>query len=112
MEASCEPGQRDEAPLVEMRPRDVPLAEYVAYSGDVHPDPRTISVGAVADGLCLIIEAEGPMLAKRAYDIYLRGCGIRRLGGELKSTMNKALTSAMHQGRVVSENGFLAVWDG
>ena len=31
------------------------------------------------------------MLAKRAYDIYLRGCGIRRMGGELKRTMNRAL---------------------
>jgi hypothetical protein len=44
------------------------------------------------------------MLAKRAYDIYLRGCGIRRLGGELKSAMNKALAAAIQQGRVVSEN--------
>jgi hypothetical protein len=44
------------------------------------------------------------MVAKRAYDIYLRGCGIKRLGGELKSTMNKALASAIYQGRVVSEN--------
>jgi hypothetical protein len=44
------------------------------------------------------------MIAKRAYDIYLRGCGIRRLGGELKSIMNKALASAIHQGRVDSEN--------
>ena len=33
----------------------------------------------------MIIETQGPMIAKRAYDIYLRGCGIRRLGGELKS---------------------------
>jgi len=26
----------------------------------------------VADSLCRIIEVEGPMLAKRAYDIYLK----------------------------------------
>jgi hypothetical protein len=44
------------------------------------------------------------MLAKRAYDIYLRGCGIRRLGGELKSAMNKALAKAIQEGHVVSEN--------
>ena len=44
------------------------------------------------------------MIAKRAYDIYLRGCGIRRLGPELKSTMNRALSSAIQQGRVASEN--------
>jgi very-short-patch-repair endonuclease len=80
------------------------LADYVPYSGAAFPDPRTVSAGFVADSLCLIIEAEGPMIAKRAYDIYLRGCGIKRLGGELKSTMNKALANAVRQGRVISEN--------
>ena len=80
------------------------LSDYIAYSGPNGPDPRTVSIGEVADGLCLIIEAEGPMIAKRTYDIYLRGCGIKRLGGELKSTMNKALASIIRQGRVVSEN--------
>jgi hypothetical protein len=29
------------------------------------------------------------MLAKRAYEIYLRGSGIRRIGGELKKSMNR-----------------------
>jgi len=76
----------------------------LVYDGPAEPDPRTVSAGVIADGLCRIIEREGPMIAKRAYDIYLRGCGIRRLAGELKSTMNKALTVAIRQGRVVSEN--------
>ena len=80
------------------------LSDYVAYSGPNGADPRTVSIGEVADGLCLIIDAEGPMIAKRAYDIYLRGCGIKRLGGELKSTMNKALASIIRQERVVSES--------
>lgn len=77
---------------------------YVAYSGSASEDPRSISLGAVADGLCRIIEVEGPMIAKRAYDIYLRGCGIKRMGHELRSTMNKALSSAIRQGKIVSEN--------
>jgi hypothetical protein len=80
------------------------LADYVCYRGAARPHPRAVDTSVVADGLCRIIEAEGPMLAKRAYDIYLRGCGIRRLGGELKSAMNKALAAAIQQGRVVSEN--------
>jgi very-short-patch-repair endonuclease len=80
------------------------LSDYVAYSGPNGADPRTVSLGEVADGLCLIIDAEGPIIAKRAYDVYLRGCGIKRLGGELKSTMNKALANIIRQERVVSEN--------
>jgi very-short-patch-repair endonuclease len=77
---------------------------YVAFGGSAGNDPRSISLGAVAEGLCRIIEVEGPMVAKRAYDIYLRGCGIKRLGPELRSTMNKALSSAIRQGKLVSEN--------
>jgi very-short-patch-repair endonuclease len=80
------------------------LSDYVVYTGSPGPDPRTVNIGVVAEGLCQIIDAEGPMIAKRAYDIYLRGCGIKRLGGELKSTMNRALANAVRQGRVVSEN--------
>ena len=77
---------------------------YVEYRGPAGGDPRGSSLGIVADGLCRIIEVEGPMIAKRAYDIYLRGCGIKRMGHELRSTMNKALSSAIGQGKIVSEN--------
>ena len=77
---------------------------YVAYNGSAGDDPRSISLGAVAEGLCRIIEIEGPMIAKRAYDIYLRGCGIKRMGHELRSTLNKALSSAIRQGRLVCES--------
>lgn len=92
------------APVREAGPGDGRLADYVAFSGTAGPDPRTVALGEVADGLCQIIETEGPMIAKRAYDIYLRGCGIRRLGGEIQSIMNKALASALGEGRVISEN--------
>jgi len=44
------------------------------------------------------------VIAKRVYDIYLRACRIRRMGHELKSTMNKALAHAIRQGRLGSEN--------
>jgi very-short-patch-repair endonuclease len=85
-------------------PAEGVFAEYVAYDGPAGSDPRTINIGEIADGLCRVIEAEGPMITKRAYDTYLRGCGIRRMGVELKSLMNKALASAVRQGRVIVEN--------
>ncbi len=92
------------APITAVNRSNGHIEEYVVFGGSTWPDPRTVNLGQVADGLCAIIEVEGPMIAKRAYDIYLRGCGIRRLGGELKSTMNKALANAIHQKRVVSDN--------
>lgn len=90
-------------PFSETGPAGAFLGDYIAYSGTAGPDPRTVTVGEIADGLRQIIDVEGPMIAKRAYDIYLRGCGIRRLGGELRSTMNRALASAIRQGRIISE---------
>lgn len=91
------------APTVPPQDSNSPFAAYTAYDGPVGDDPRAVSVDTVAEGLCRIIEVEGPMVAKRAYDIYLRGCGIKRMGHELKSTMNKALANTVRQGRVISE---------
>jgi very-short-patch-repair endonuclease len=99
------PERRDNpGPPLVTRARDHSFADYVSFKGQAGPDPRTVSLGAVAEGLCRIIEAEGPMITKRVYDIYLRGCGIKRLGPELKGTMNKALSNAIRQGKVISEN--------
>ena len=76
--------------------------DYSEYAGAPGNDPRTVSESLVSEGIVRIIEVEGPVVAKRVYDIYLRGCGIRRMGRELKSIMNKALAHAIRQGRIVS----------
>ena len=44
------------------------------------------------------------MLVKRSYDIYLRGCGIRKMGGPLRRAMNQALRYAVRTGDVVTED--------
>ena len=80
------------------------LVPYPEYSGQAGPDPRSAHRAQVAEGLCRIIQCEGPLSAKRAYDIYLRGCGIQRMGGELKRLMNKALQLAIRQNLVVKED--------
>ncbi len=91
-------------PVSEVGPAGALLGDYIAYTGMAGPDPRTATVGEIADGLCQIIDVEGPMIAKRAYDIYLHGCGVGRLGGELRSTMNRALASAIRRGSIISES--------
>ncbi|MHB8159292.1 MAG: AAA domain-containing protein [Thermoleophilia bacterium] len=80
------------------------FAPYVPYSGLPFADPRNTHIGNVTDGLRRIIDVEGPMFAKRAYDIYLRGCNIRRMGRDLKSTLNTALQQAITEKRVISED--------
>jgi hypothetical protein len=98
----AKPGRADrDTGLGEDHPRP---ADYVVFIGTGGPDPRTALPEVLADSLCQIIDVEGPMLAKRVYDIYLRGCGIRRRGGELRTALNRALAKAVKDGRVISEN--------
>lgn len=79
---------------------------YVEFRGSISADPRSpnVDVAKVAEGLLRIIEAESPMIAKRAYDIYLRTCGIQRMGGELRKTMNQGLQHLINDGRVIKED--------
>jgi len=86
------------------RDANLPLSDYAECAGRAGNHPRSVSVEVVSEGIVRIIEVEGPVLAKRVYDIYLRHCGIKRMGHELKRTMNKALAHAIRQGRVVSED--------
>jgi very-short-patch-repair endonuclease/phosphopantetheinyl transferase (holo-ACP synthase) len=89
---------------VRSRDGSLPFSDYPEYSGLPWNDPRSVNTIVVSEGIVRIVEVEGPVVAKRVYDIYLRGCGIRRMGHELKSTMNKALAHAIREGHVVSEN--------
>jgi len=97
-------GGRVVIPSVRSRDGSLPLSDYSEYSGSPGNDPRSVNTIVVSEGIVRIIEVEGPVVAKRVYDIYLRGCGIRRMGHELKSTMNKALAHAIREGHVISEN--------
>jgi very-short-patch-repair endonuclease/Cdc6-like AAA superfamily ATPase len=96
----------ERVPSSSIRARDGGLVfgEYSAYSGPPATDPRNGDAAAICEGIVRIVEVEGPVVAKRVYDIYLRSCGIRRMGHELKSAMNKALSNAIRQGRVVCED--------
>jgi Cdc6-like AAA superfamily ATPase len=100
------PPRRDLQPTLPIGPQyaRLPFSDYMEYSGPPWNDPRGVGTSTVSEGIVRIVEVEGPVIAKRAYDIYLRGCGIRRMGHELKSTMNKALAHALRQGQLASEN--------
>ena len=80
------------------------VAPYVAFEGPDGPDPRHASSARVAEGLCRIIDTEGPMLVRRAYNLYLSGIGIARMGRQLKRAMNRALQRAIRQGRIAKED--------
>jgi hypothetical protein len=77
---------------------------HIDFSGSTLENPMSGNNIRIAGGLCLIVEAEGPMLAKRAYDVYLRHCGIQRLGRQLKSIMNRAMQYAINNNKIESDD--------
>ena len=101
---SDSPPESDKAPQERPSRVDGGSAPYPAFEGSAGPDPRNASAAQVADGLFGIIRVEEPMLVKRAYDIYLRACGIRRMGRNLKRRMNRALQHALRRGLVETED--------
>ncbi len=90
--------------LFRLQDLNLTFGDYVEYAGSSGDDPRRVNVDLVSEGIVRIIDVEGPAVAKRVYDIYLRSCGIRRMRPEVKSTMNKALSHAIRQERVVYED--------
>ena len=76
------------------------IQEYTKYIGEGFKDPRDCSKSEIINGLVAIVEAEGPILVKRVYDIFLRSAGIKRLGGQLKNILNEAMETALSHGEM------------
>ena len=55
-----------------------------------HPDPRENSIKGIADGLLEIIKLEGPIVTTRLYRLYVRSCGVSKVGGQIKKKLHKA----------------------
>ena len=91
-------------PSVIVQDTNLYFEDYEEYSGPAGNDPRHISLNELSAGIDRIVAVEGPLNAKRACDIYLRGCGIKRMGPEIKNTMNNALVNSIQHQRVISEN--------
>ena len=64
------------------------------------PDPRFAPPRDVVPPLVEIINAEGPIICRRAYQIYARAVGIRRVGGHIRSILNRAVRKALREGLV------------
>ena len=80
------------------------VTQYSEFNESLTGDPREVNVEWISRGLVQIIQTEGPVIAKRACDIYLRSVGIKRMGHEIKATMQQALQTAMRVGQIESFN--------
>jgi hypothetical protein len=76
--------------------------KYAHYTEPPCSDPRTSNAATVSECLLGVIKVETPIQVKRAFDIYLRSCGIKRMGHELKDDLLGALNYLKKSGAILS----------
>lgn len=95
-------------PLVALSTLDttpnIPMAVYQEFKSSSLLDPRILTTNTVMRDLIEIVQAEGPIIARRAYRIYANAAGIRRVRQQLQATFDKALYQALSAGHLIAEN--------
>ena len=80
------------------------MAPFVAWIPRPLPDPRTASQAELIDAMEEIISAEGPILARRLYQLIVKASGGQRLSKLARSPLNRALVQAVRSGRLLATN--------
>jgi very-short-patch-repair endonuclease len=83
---------------------DIQIAEYQEFEQSYLLDPRTLTTATVMRRLVEIVEAEGPIIARRAYTIYANSAGLHRVGGQLRAVFDKAVNQALSAGHLLAED--------
>jgi very-short-patch-repair endonuclease len=81
----------------------VALAVYETFDGGVVP-VGVASQQELIDGLERLVGVEGPVLGQRLHSAYVRASGGQRVGKLIATELNKAITQAVREGRLVEEN--------
>lgn len=76
----------------------ITLAPYEKWVPDAAPDPNSVSLPELMEGLVDIVAIEGPMVCHRAYLLYNRAAGNARLGSQIVRLMNRAMYRAVRLG--------------
>jgi len=103
-------GSEEESPEVDERAppfpdlqeldSDVPFSEYFQWTPHTVPDPHSASIQELMESLIEIVSVEGPMVCRRAYQLYTHAAGYSRLGRQLEHVMNRAIYRAVRLGRL------------
>lgn len=77
------------------------MQPYHVWKSRELPDPRRLpDLAPVVSGLQEIIDQEGPMTCRQAYQTYCRAAGIR-MGQAIKTLLNKSMRRALQAGNIV-----------
>ena len=77
---------------------------YTSWQGGPVPPLLQFSRAKLVELLVEIIEVEGPVVAERVYKLANKSAGSNRLGKNIRTCLNRAITSAMRQGQVIQSD--------
>jgi SnoaL-like domain len=83
----------------------VDLAPYTAWAPHAVPDPRSAGREAIGPVLLEIVAAEGPILAERAYRLYVRASGGKALTSIARAPLSGATHRLRNAGAIEIEEG-------
>lgn len=113
------PGERPDWPVDEWletaaatgpAPARVSLEPYRPWDGDVPGDPRSAPRPRIMEALLEIIGAEGPLLASRAYALYNRAAGGKKLTSVARAPLSNAVYHLAREGRITLVREDEAPW--
>jgi hypothetical protein len=81
-------------------PQRVALEPYRSWEGDVPGDPRTAPRPRIMEALTEIVTVEGPLLASRAYAIYNRAAGGKKLTSVARAPLSNSVYHLAREGRI------------
>lgn len=87
-------------PISGGKPGEVPLAPYAPWEPRVVPDSRSAGRGVIDPVLLEIVAAEGPILATRAYSLYNKAAGGKKLTSIARAPLSAAAYRLRMQGRI------------
>ncbi len=82
---------------------DTGLVPYEAFDSATVP-PSAANHADLIDGLLRIVTAEGPVLADRAFTLYVKASGGRRVGPQIAKDLISTVTMAVRQGLLIQDN--------
>jgi hypothetical protein len=83
----------------------VDLEPYTAWPAHSAPDPRTAGREAIGPVLLEIVDAEGPILAERAYRLYVKASGGKALTSIARAPLSGATFRLKAAGAIEMEEG-------
>ncbi|PVY95895.1 AAA domain-containing protein [Actinomycetospora cinnamomea] len=92
-----------EPTTIDFDPAENGLAPYKAFTGHATP-PAAATRAELTDGLLRIVEVEGPVLTDRAFAVYVRAAGGRRVGPQIAKDLATVVKSAVRRGQLVQDN--------